>query len=205
MAEARLQDEILGTKAKIQRLRESISNMSLGSPIVHKDLSLVTLVPKWSGSDASVTLEEFLSSIESAAKIGHWSDPDKRETAVLKLTDSAKLFYQGCTELHAEGTTWQSFEDAFRRRYENVHKDQYHFTKLQTARQKNGESPQEFADRCRGLDQKILCKTGDPVAQRIHRENAERVLLASFVSDLVGTRVLRCDIALFSPFRKRYK
>jgi hypothetical protein len=203
MAEPRLQDEILGTKAENQPLRESISSMSVGWPIVHKDLSLVTLVPKWSGSDASVTLEELLSSIESAAKIGHWSDQDKREIAVLELTNSAQLFYQGCTELHAEGTTWQSFEDAFRRRYENVHKDQYHFTKLQTARQKNGESPQEFADRCRGLDQKILCMTGDPVAQRIHRENAERVLLASFVSDLVGTRVLRCDIALFNPFRKR--
>jgi len=162
MAEERLQDEILGAKAEIQRLRESISNMSLGSPIVHKDLSLVTLVPKWSGSDASVTLEEFFSSIESAAKIEHWSDPDKWVIAVLKLTDSAKLFYQGCTELHAESTTWESFKDAFRRRYEDVHTDQYHFTKLQTARQKKDKSPQEFADRCRGLDKKILCKTNNP-------------------------------------------
>ena len=134
-------------------------------------------------------MEDFLSSIESAAKIGHWSDPDKREIAVLKLTDSAKLFYQGCSELHAEGTTWQSFKNAFRRRYEDVHTDQYQFTKLQTARQKKGESPQEFADRCRGLAQKTLCKTDDPVAQRtsIHRENAERMLLACFVSGLVGT------------------
>jgi hypothetical protein len=104
MAEARLQDEILGAKSEIQRLGESISSMSVGSPIVHKDLSLVTLLPKWSGSDASVTSEEFLSSVESAAKIRHWSDPDKLEIAVLKLTVSAKLFYQGRTELHAEST-----------------------------------------------------------------------------------------------------
>jgi hypothetical protein len=96
----------------------------VGAPVVHINLSLVTLVPKWSGSDSSVTLEEFLSSIESAVKIGHWSDPVKRETGVLKLTDSAKLSYQGCTELHAEGTTWQSFENAFRHRYENVHTHQ---------------------------------------------------------------------------------
>ena len=128
-----------------------------------------------------------LSSVQSAAKIGQWSDPDKRDIAVLKLTDSAKLFYQGCTELHAESTTWQSFNDAFRRRYEDVHTDQYHFRELQTARQKKGESPQEIADRCGGLAQKILCKTNDPVAQRIHRENAERMLLASFVSGLFGT------------------
>ena len=32
-----------------------------------------------------------------------------------------------------------------------------------------------------------MCKTDDPVAQRIHRENAERMLLASFVSGLSGT------------------
>ena len=133
-----------------------------------------------------------MSSIDSAAKIGQPSNPDKREIAVLKLKGSAKLLYQGCTELHAESSTWQSFKDAFRRRYEDVHTDQYHFTKLQTARQKKVESPQEFADRCRGLAQKIMCKTNDPVAQRIHRENAESMLLASFISGLVwnpGTRV----------------
>ena len=41
-------------------------------------------------------------------------------------------------------------------------------------------------DRCRALSQKIMCKTSDPVAQRIHRENAERILLASFVAVLMG-------------------
>jgi len=56
MAEARLQNEVLETKAEVQRLRENIASMSVGAPIVHKDLSLVTLVPKWSGSDSSVTL-----------------------------------------------------------------------------------------------------------------------------------------------------
>jgi hypothetical protein len=61
----------------------------VGSPIVHKELSLVTLVTKWSGSDASFTLEEFMSGVESAPKIGQWSDPDKGEIAILKLTDSA--------------------------------------------------------------------------------------------------------------------
>jgi len=89
--------------------------MSVGMPIFHKDLSLVTLVRKWSGSDSSITWEEFLSGIESVAKIGHWSDPNRWEIAVLKLMDSAKLFFQGCTELHAEAMTWQSFKYAFRR------------------------------------------------------------------------------------------
>jgi len=31
-----------------------------------------------------------------------------------------------------------------------------------------------------------MCKSSDPVAQRIHRENAERMLVASFVGCLVA-------------------
>jgi len=58
--------------------------------------------------------------------------------------------------------------------------------KLQTARQGKNESPQEFADRCRGLAQKIIVETDGPVGQRIHRENSERMLLASFVTGLSG-------------------
>jgi hypothetical protein len=57
-----------------------------------------------------VSLEEFISSIESAAKIGLCEDIDKFEFAVLKLTDSAKLFYQGCAELHAQDASWQTFK-----------------------------------------------------------------------------------------------
>ena len=67
-----------------------------------------------------------------------------------------------------------------------MHTDQYHFMKLQTARQAKNEGPQEFADRCRALAQKVMCKDSDPVAQGIHRKNAERMLLASFVAGLSG-------------------
>jgi len=54
------------------------------------------------------------------------------------------------------------------------------------ARQAKNKGPQESADRCRALAQKVMCKDSDPVAQRIHRENAERMLLASFVAGLSG-------------------
>jgi len=35
------------------------------------------------------------------------------------------------------------------------------------------EDIQEFADRCKGLTQKIICTVDDPKALRIHSENAE--------------------------------
>jgi hypothetical protein len=132
MAEGRWQAELMETKNELQRLRESIV---LGIATLNKELFLVVLVPKWSRSDPAIPFEEFLSSIEAAARIERWQDADKREIAALKLTDSVKLFYEGYTELHEEGATWQSFKNAFRRRYEIVLTDQCNFTKLQTAKQ----------------------------------------------------------------------
>jgi hypothetical protein len=183
MAEAHLQAELAEAKSEIRRLTE---RMSVGALTVHKDLSLVTLVPKWSGSDSTSSLEEFFSSIESAGRIGRWQDADKVEIALLKLTGPARVFYQGCLELHADDLSWQRFKDVLRNRYRDVHTDQFHFMRLQTARQAKNEDPLQFADRCRGLAQKIVCKVGDPQAQRIHQEHADRMLLASFVAGLAG-------------------
>jgi len=56
--------------------------------------------------------------------------------AVLKLTGAAKLFYNGCPELHAEDVTWSGFKSALTQRFRDTHSDQVHFMQLQTARQK---------------------------------------------------------------------
>ena len=88
-----------------------------------------------------------MESTEASGRIGRWTENDQWKVTVLKLTGSAKLFYQCCDVLHEQGATWQTFKEAFRRRYRDVHKDQYHFTKLQTAGQARNESPQQFDDR----------------------------------------------------------
>ena len=87
-------------------------------------------------------------------------------------------------ELHAEGVTWEWFKFSFRERFKDVRTDQYHFTRLETAKQGKNEIPQYYADRCRNLAQKIMSKTNDHVAQRIHRENAKRMCVAFFTLGL---------------------
>ena len=72
------------------------------------------------------------------------------------------------------------------KRYKDVHTDQYHYARLQMAGQGKNESPQEFAVRYRALAQRITCQSDDPVAQGVHRGNAERMLLASYVAGLIG-------------------
>jgi hypothetical protein len=151
MADARLQAKLAETKAEVLRLRGSLS---VATPVLHKDLSLVSLVPKWSGSESSVSLEEFFASIESASRIGKWAGRDNFEIAVLKLTDSAKHFYQGCPELQKTEATRQNFKDTFRQKYKDVCTDKYRYMMLHTARQGKNEDAQQFADRCRALSQK---------------------------------------------------
>jgi hypothetical protein len=51
---------------------------------------------------------------------------------------------------------------------------------LQLTRQAKHEGPQEFTDRCRADAGKVMCKDSDPAAQRIHRENVDRMLLEKF-------------------------
>jgi len=56
MTDARFQAELTETKSDVQRLKE---RMSLGAPTVHKEPSLISLVPKWSRLDSAVTLGVF--------------------------------------------------------------------------------------------------------------------------------------------------
>jgi hypothetical protein len=51
MAEARLPNKLAETKTELQRSREL---MHRGAPVAHKDLSLISLVPKCSGTDKSI-------------------------------------------------------------------------------------------------------------------------------------------------------
>ena len=105
MAEDRLRAELEKSKAEIlvQRLKECLSR---GPSSVRKDLSLVALVPKWSGLDSAVPIEEFFASIEEAAQIGHWEESHQIRIEVLKLTEATRLFYNGCLELHVKDVKW---------------------------------------------------------------------------------------------------
>jgi len=99
--------------------------MSLGTPTVHKDLSLISLIPRWSGSDSTNSLEEFISTFEASARIGRWEPKDtvEVEIAALKLEGSAR-------ELHTLDASWNTFKEVLGKRYKEVHTDQYHYAKL---------------------------------------------------------------------------
>ena len=67
--EARLKLELNEAQMEIQRLKDRLAT---APPTVHKGFSLVSRVPKWSGTESAVSLEELFSSSEGSAGIGHW-------------------------------------------------------------------------------------------------------------------------------------
>ena len=151
-----------------------------------KDLSLVSLVPKWSGSDTALPIQEFFEIIEDSAKLGSWSEADQILVCALKLTDAARAYYSVTPELRDPAITWQAFKAHFLKRFRDVRGDQYHFTQLQMARQRKEETPAEFLDRCRLLARRTVPCTTDPVLQRAYNKQAERMLLAAFIAGLQG-------------------
>jgi hypothetical protein len=97
MQDPSIHAQLAESKAEIARL---IERLSIGAPTVHKDLSLVSLIPRWSGEESGTPLEEFIESIDSAAQLGRWTSSDCARVLVLKLTEPARLFYNICSILH---------------------------------------------------------------------------------------------------------
>jgi hypothetical protein len=146
-------------QAEISNLRAQVSS---GRPTAPKDFSLISLIPKWSGTEKSVSVKEFFDSVESSAKIRNWSDFDKVQITALKLTEVAKAFYSSNPELHGASISWENFKAKFLHRFREVKSDQYRFVQLQTAKQQKDENPREFLDRCRSLAMKTVPKVEDP-------------------------------------------
>ena len=152
-----------------------------------KDLSLVSLVPRWSGGETAPPIGEFFEIIEGSAAIGNWSEADQKQICALKLTDAARAFYSATPELRDPAITWQDFKARFLARFRDVRTVQYHFGQLYMARQRKGETAHEFLDRCRLLAKRTVPCTTDPVLQRAYNEQAEQMLLSAFSKGIMGT------------------
>jgi len=83
----------------------------------YKDLSLVSLVPKWSGRDSAPPIQEFFDTIDGSAAIGNWTQADMKQVCALKLTDAARALYSATPELRNPNTTWQDFKSRFLQKF----------------------------------------------------------------------------------------
>ena len=202
MGEAKLRADLEEFKAEIVSWKQLVS---ADVPRVHKELSLISQVPKWSRAENSVPLDEFLSCIKRAPTIGRWDEEDCLQVAILRSADLGRTFYNTFLEHHEKCKTWQTFKNLFKERFKDCHTDHYHFMKLRTAKKLKRESPQTFADRCRMLAQNVMGRDGEPVAQNIHRENAERMCLASFWQVWEVFRDVMSDFQILRLWRRHWQ
>ena len=124
--------------------------------------------------------------MESSAIIGNWCQFDKIQITVLKLAEVAKAFYSSNPELHSTNISRENFKAKCLHRFRGVRNDQYHFMRLQTAKQQKDETPREFLDRCRSLAMNTVPKVEDPLLQKFHYDQAQRMLLSTFIAGLSG-------------------
>jgi hypothetical protein len=181
-------EEIKTVIAKYQRclLRNLSTQVRSQRNSNMKDLSLISLIPKWSGTDKAISIHEFFDAVESTARTGNWRDSDKIIITVLKLTEVAKAFYASSVHLLRAEVTREALKAKFLHGFRDVRPEQFHYVQLQTARQGKDESPQNFADRVRALALKTVPKVQDPQLQKFHYDQAGRMLLSTYIAGLIG-------------------
>jgi len=79
-----------------------------------------------------------------------------------------------------------TFQGQNLQRFRDVKSDQYHFMQLQTDKQQKDETPREFLDRCRSLAMKTIPNVEEPLLQKFHYDQSERILLSTFIAGLSG-------------------
>ena len=82
--------------------------------------------------------------MKSSARIGNWSEFDRIQITISKLSDVANIFCSSKPELQKADISWENFKAKFLHRFRDVKSDQYHFMQPQTSRQKKDETPKNF-------------------------------------------------------------
>jgi predicted mannosyl-3-phosphoglycerate phosphatase (HAD superfamily) len=111
MAEA-MEMEIL--HAQIEELRERLENLGIvESPRGQsKDVSHVAGIKEWTGESKGRSVQEFLTQIETLAKVSGWTSQDKALIVKAKLQGLALQFIQGREELSRDGCSYETLKQA---------------------------------------------------------------------------------------------
>jgi hypothetical protein len=150
-----------------------------------KNISLVAGIKEWTGESKEKSVYDFLTQVETLAKVSEWTNQDKALIVKAKLQGLALQFFNGREELGRDGCPYEVLRQALIERFSDKYPDQYYYTRLQDAVQGKDESA-EFSDRCRKMCLRTIRKVNDEETQRIINEETEGRLLAAYVHGLRG-------------------
>jgi hypothetical protein len=106
--------------------------------------------------------------------------------ASLKLTETARAFYDATPELQDRELKWSQFKFLLQQRFRDPRTEQLHYLQLQSVRQTPQDSVADFADRCKNLARKVTPHVEDESTRKVCKEQVERMLLTSLTSGLQG-------------------
>jgi hypothetical protein len=160
-------EDMEGLLAQIEELRERLELVGIaGSPRGQsKDVSLVAGIKEWTGESKGKPVQEFLTQVESLAKVSGWNTQDKALIVKAKLQGLALQFLHGHEELCKDECSYEELKRALTARFSDKLPNQFYYTKLQKATQGKKEGAEEFSDRCRKLCQKTFRKVQEGRAQ----------------------------------------
>jgi hypothetical protein len=175
-------------QAQMEELRGQLQTLRIAEAHTgqSKDVSLVAGIKEWTGESKGRSVQEFLTQVETLAKVSGWTSQDKALIVKAKLQGLALQFLNGREELGRDGCPYETLRQALIERFSDKLPDQYYYTRLQDAVQAKDESAEEFSDRCRKLCLRTIRKVNDEDTQRVINEEAERRLLAAYIHGLRG-------------------
>ena len=150
-----------------------------------RDLSLQSMVKPWGGEATGRPVEEFLDYIEEVAACGGWEDEDKVRICRLKLLGSAAAYVRGRPELKGP-VTYAELCRALKGRFGDPRDFEFFERLLQDAEQSPKEKILDFADRCRGLGEKVFRPNLGGEEARWWSTEVERKILDAFCRGLLG-------------------
>jgi hypothetical protein len=175
-------------QAQMEELCDQLETLRIGEAPrgQSKDVSLVAGISEWTGKSKGRSVQEFLTQVETLAKVSGWTSRDKALIVKAKLQGLALQFLNGREELGRDGYSYEVLRQALIERFSDKLPDQYYCTRLQDMVQGKDESAEEFSGRCRKMCLRTIRKVNDEETQRIINEEAERKLLTAYVHGLRG-------------------
>jgi hypothetical protein len=175
-------------QAQMEEFRDQLDTLRIreGHRGQSKDVSLVAGIKEWTGEGKGRSVHEYLTRVETLAKVRGWTSQDKALMMKAKIQGLALQFLNGREELGKDGCPYKVLRQALVDRFCVKLPDQYYYTRLQEAVQGKDEGAEEFSDRCRKMCHQTIRRVHDEETQRVINEEAERRLLAAYIHGLRG-------------------
>jgi hypothetical protein len=114
--------------SQVAELQARLEELQSGLDSSTKDLSLLNLIPKWSATEKSGPLHEFLTAVENMADMGNWSERDKVRIATMRLEHAARTYVAAAPEFRGPSVTWENFKAALLQRFRDTRTDNFHYS-----------------------------------------------------------------------------